>query len=462
MSLSTKLAPTLSIAILAVAGVSVYRILQGDAFGAYRHPTGGFDESVGVQMKGVQMNVYDKDKLVTQAKVAEIDVRRDRQLFDFKNVKGTVISTDNKVDFASQTASYDAISRALHFDQSVNVQNKDFNLVAPQLDIYEKTGLVTTKQTIKGLAYGGAMTAANLKYELKTGDFSTGKVKWKGTLPKVLQDGPITDAQKKTPWDFEAEEQSGKAGITHFKTLRATDGEILIRAEQGDWDRKKDILTCTGKVYYFSEKVNVVAEKVVIYRKERRAVLTGATDLRLLIKPKDQPNLTEEIPPFRPDVPDSIAGDRPTPPSTAEQGQTKDLDEAVRSPDNVRDYPAVVKCTEIEYWYGKGNRKAIIKGNPECLQDFPGGRWRRVSCKLAKYDGEAETLRLESEGGNRDVHMKTSIGDDFHALWMVVSVRDGQDDVQEWESRGAKGKFMANDEEVPVKEEKKGPPPTAG
>ena len=122
----------------------------------------------------------------------------------------------------------------------------------------------------------------------------------------------------------------------------------------------------------------MACDKVVVYRKDKRAVLSG--NVRMLIKPKDEMEKQVkadrgEIPVFHPQVPAEVAASAPL------QGQSqedKDLDEEVRSGKTTRKYPTVVLATNIEYWYAKGNRHAIITGNPQATQSLAENRWRRV------------------------------------------------------------------------------------
>ena len=57
-------------------------------------------------------------------------------------------------------------------------------------------------------------------------------------------------------------------GMDVWTDASATDGEVLVKAPHLERVRKTDVLTATGKVYYFGEKANLICEKAVIYRKE--------------------------------------------------------------------------------------------------------------------------------------------------------------------------------------------------
>jgi hypothetical protein len=287
------------------------------------------------------------------------------------------------------------------------------------------------------------MTAMNLKYRLDNKEFTAGPIRWQGVPPKEVQDVPGT--QERKPWHIEGNVKTNQNTLI-WTNGRATDGEIIVKSPRIEQDRKTDVLTCAGPVYYFSKKVNLVADKAVIYRKDKRAVLTG--NVRMLVKPKSAVDLTEqEIPPFRPDVPTEIAQGRPAAPQSAEAQQQKDLDDALRSSKSVRDYPSMVKAAEVDYIYAEGRRRGIITGAPEAYQEFADGkRWRRVSSFWGIYDGEAETMRLESAPDKKEVKMKNSIGDDLIGQWFLVSTKE---DDEEWEGEGVTGDVFADDDDIP-------------
>lgn len=442
---------------MVVGGILAVPFVAKDAFAGYRKSGGPLGGNNGIVMEDVRMQSYDKGQLVVDADIDKVTVRKDRQFFDFSGVKrGTVYGKEGTIHFASEQATWDDIVRQLRFDAGVHLTNKDFNLFAPKLTLDDEADVIQAPGPVTGTLKGGKIAAMNFKYKMANEEFMAGPVRWKGQLPgEVAQDAPV--AQSKTPWDIEARSTKGtNAGLLHLDA-RATDGEIIVKAPRIEQDRKTDVLTCTGKVYYFSTKANLVADSAIVYRKEKRVVLKG--NVRLLIKPKNKPDLTEqEIPPFRPDVPESIAKQRPEAPTPEETQQQKDLDEALRSAKTVRDYPAMVRAEEVEYWYAKGSRRAVVTGKPEAFQELPGGRWRTVVAMRGLYDGEKETLRMESSAPNkREVNLKSSLGDDLFGYWFVVSTKE---DDEEWEGDGVKGRVMADDDEIP--KDKKTPPPTGG
>lgn len=436
-----------------VGMTAVIPLLGKDAFANYREREGVLGGETGVRMEDVDYRSYRKGELVAQADLDRVDVRRDRQYFDIIGVNnGLVMSKEGKISFDAPSATYDQIAQTLRFGAGVKVKGDDFDLFAPKLSLNQHAENLQAPGPVTGTLKGGSVTAMNLKYAMDRREFGAGPIRWQGVPPKEIQDTPIT--QEKKPWNIEGNVKTNQKTLI-WTNGRATDGEIIVKSPRIEQDRKTDVLTCTGPVYYFSKKVNLVADKAVIYRKEKRAVLTG--NVRMLVKPKSAVDLTEqEIPPFRPDVPAAIAQNRPAAPQSAEEQQQKDLDDALRSSKSVRDYPSMVRATEIDYVYAEGRRKGIITGAPEAYQEFDDGkRWRRILAFRGIYDGEAETLRLESTPQKVDVRMNNSIGDDLMGDWFIVSTKE---DDEEWEGEKVKGWVMGDEDEIP--KDKKTPPPT--
>jgi hypothetical protein len=152
-----------------------------------------------------------------------------------------------------------------------------------------------------------------------------------------------------------------------------------------------------------------------------------------------------EIPPFKPQVPDDIAKDRPPAPPGKSDDEKK-LDDEVRSGKTTRKYPILVLADKVEYWYAKGSRHAVITGSPQARQELAGGRWRYGWTHEAFYDGEKETLRMVSTEGKKDTRVKSSLGDDFVADTATVST---QEDNDEMSADGIVGDFYQEGDEIP-------------
>jgi lipopolysaccharide export system protein LptA len=192
-----------------------------------------------------------------------------------------------------------------------------------------------------------------------------------------------------------------------------------------DDDSKTDVITATGgRVAYFSGKADLMADKVIVYRKEKRAEFYG--NVVMLVKAKkdqDKPPAEEPVP----DVNLNTETETPKPGEfvTLTPEEKKRYDE-LRDQKNARDYPFHVAAEKIVYWYAKGSRHATIDGNPRARQDFPDNAWREGWAKTGTYDGEKEFLHLAGDAGKRDAHYRASNKDQFNAEWLEFSTKDNQ------------------------------------
>jgi hypothetical protein len=228
----------------------------------------------------------------------------------------------------------------------------------------------------------------------------------------------------------------------------ATDGEVLVRSPRIERNLRTDVITAFGPVEYYGLEANATCDRVVVYRNERRAVLTG--NVQLLLKPENERRL-EPVPlqPFRPPVPDEIAKGRPLPPPGGRSQQDKELDEALRNPETARRYPVVAYGDRVEYWYAEGQRRAIVTGSPQARQEMPGGRWRHVWAYRAVWNGQKNTILLESQKDRREVRVRNSLGDDLLARWFLASTREGDDS---WEAEDIGGVVYPNEDDLPPEE----------
>jgi lipopolysaccharide export system protein LptA len=428
---------------------AVRRVLGVDALHQFRTARG--PETVGLQFKNVEFKHWKGDQLVTQAEVDQVDVRRDRQLFDLINIRnGMRIDEHGKVQFAGAHGQFDNTTRKLTVDGGVRVANADFDLQTDRITFDGRKSDFEAPGAIQGKLHEGDVRAVTLKFNSEKGTFEAGPVQWRGMLAVKMQDQD--PEPPKSMWDIEGKSVSGSAGKRVYREGTATDGEILLKAPVLEHETRTDILTATGRVLYFSREADLVADKVVVYRQERRAVLTG--NVQLLVKPKkDQEAKLQvvELPPFRPVVPDNVVARRHAPPRADE---TRQLEQNLRTAQNVRDYPLMIAAQQIEYWYGRGSGRAVITGSPQARQDLGNGAWRHVWADSARFDAEKEQLQLLTSGGEPSVRMKNSIGDDLIARMFMLSTRENDDS---FEGEAVKGRVYADLEDDP--RDRRNPPP---
>jgi hypothetical protein len=370
---------------------------------------------------------------------------------------GIFFGEKGNANFAAAEANWSAARKTIEITKGVRVANKDIDLAAQKGTFNQKTGQFIVPKAITGKAFGGQVGAGSLRMTPAKGTFALGAGRWQGVPPvNAAQEAGAQAGDSKWEVDWGGIERQDEKFV-HFVDVTASDGDIIVKGQRAELERKTDILTVTGKVEYYSAKANFVCAKAVIYRKEKRAVLTQ--DVNMYFKPKDEQEkpMVMEIAPFQPMVPDEIKRNRPT---AQKSEPEKQLDEQGRSADSIRKYPVSVKCDKVEYWYAKGGRRAIITGTPEARQILPGDRWRHIWTHHALYNGETERLSLLSSDGKFETRARNWYGDDVMAKSVEISTKDGDDYFQ---AKQGKGRVYSDPDEIPKDdkkpEEKKAPPP---
>jgi hypothetical protein len=448
---------------IALAAVGVLGILyvqelaKIDPFARLKQSASGLDDRIGIRLENVRMRHYKGSKLMTNAVIDRVDITRDRSRFDLYGVHDGVYRGEKaEVLFSSKEGEWNDVRRVLEVKAGSHIKSKDFDLEVPDFKYTAAYQRLHVPGTIKGKLGDGVAQGSNLLYNLRDRSYSVKSVRWSGELALNLQD---TGDPKPTKWDITGSDMDAKGGKQIFLNGVADSGDTIIKAPHIERDVKTDVVTATGRVYYYSVKANMVCDKVVIYRKEKRAILTGTVEMLVKAKGEQGKVLAVELPPFKPIVPDAIVANRPKPDKADDQKKQEDQ---VRSSENLRKYPIKVFAQRIEYWYGEGNRKADITGTPQARQELPEGGWRHVWAHHARYDGQAETLRLFSDPASQEVQMKNSIGDDLMAKeWFEVSTVENNEDMK---GKGIHGSIFGDPEKEPDLPTRPAtnPPPTKG
>ncbi len=427
-----------------VAGVGAWtrHLLSLDPFARFRPDAGAAEALVAIRMDDVELSFFEGPDRIGGARVDRLDIRQDRQATDLFYVReGFYQGEGGRYSFEATRAAYNNITGRLSVPSGARIRGEDMDLVVAAFEADTRTGRLHVPGAVRGELFGGSVQAASLTYSPQDGSFKIGPATWVGLASLSLTDEPKPKKQSK--WTFKTSGATrSSTGVEVWLDAEATDGEVIVKAPRIERDTKSDVITASGGVRYFSKKANLVCERAVVYRKERRAVLTGK--VQMILKPEDRQELKEEeIPPFQPEVPEEIAKNRPPAPP----GQDQEADDEVRSTKSARKYPVVVLAERIEYWYGEGERRAVIEGRPQARQELAQGRWRYGWCDRAFYDGERETLRLVSSPGKKDTRIKTSLGDDLAADWFEFSTRENDD---QWSAQGLQGDVYAEEDEVPT------------
>ncbi|MEO7454465.1 MAG: hypothetical protein ABIV13_06855 [Fimbriimonadales bacterium] len=212
------------------------------------------------------------------------------------------------------------------------------------------------------------------------------------------------------------------------------DEDALMRAKKITYDGAKDTVTLEGGAEYYGAEVIVSAPKVVVHRKQKKAVASGPPNsVYFLVKPEGQKGIpVVQKSPAQPELPPGLS-------------QPDDIDE-LRSAENLRKYPVVVTAAKLDYSYQKGAKKAVMTGEPKAIQQLRAGTWREVTAPRAEFEEEKETLNLFSSGEGKEVRMRNSAGDDFIALSVRMGTASGKETLS---GKGVEGVAKVRDDEVP-------------
>lgn len=437
--------------------VWLQRTLAVDPLKEYKDPKAD-EGQVGIEMSDFDWKAYKGTQLVAEAHVAKATAHRDRDLVDLTQVQNGKYYESGKLAFAfeASSATFNTTRNTMTGTGDARVFNDQMSLASRQFRYDPQKRALIVPGQIVGKLHGGDVKATGLAYMVEKREFEIGPIKWSGV---VAQDS------SRRRWTFETLDPKAKTTvrgpIQTYPKLRATDGENIILADGAEYNRDTDVLTAKGHVQYFGTDANLTCEQVVVHRKEKRSVFTGNVDM--LIKPKQGEKPKEEtIPPVTPIVPEQIQKDRPTPPPA--ESPTSEQEKQLRTGDNLREFPIALTAQRIEYWYEKGRRRAVITGSPQARQELPGAGWRMVWADTADYDGEKETLDLKSKGDKATVRMLNSLGDDAHALSVLLSTREGEDSM---DAVGLTMDMSIDEDEIPEKPGSTGggggdPPPIKG
>ena len=443
---------------VAIGGYSVYRytvrVIKQDPLAAYKMAQEGeLPDTVAIQSNDSVFNHFEDGKPKASCNVKVMQVAQNRQVYNFQGISnGKLVWKDATYNFAAEKGNWNGFVKKMLLTGNLKLKGKKFDLKSKELTYDESRRQFVIPNQVVGVAYGGKLEVASFIYELDKEEYKSGKGKWVGILPPEATAG-VPIQSKQSVWDIEFQDSQRKGDVTYYTDARATDGEIIIKAPKMEMNSKADVLTATGRVRYFGTKANLIADKVVVYRKEKRAVLTG--NVTMLVKPKEkenEPAAEIELSPLPPVVPESISASRPPAPDD-EQG--KKTEEQIRSMKNLREYPLSITAPSIEYWYKKGERRAKITGNPQARQEMPENGWRYVWSHHANYDAEKEILYLfsvDTTKGKRDVTMKNSIGDEFYGNSGELSTKE---DDGGYSFTDGRGKAPIRDEDLPASDKDK-------
>ncbi len=381
---------------------------------AYLKPFGG---GVGSLMMNVNVGIFEDGQLRASFNTSRVLVRRDQQhlrmtlLTDGKTFDDGAVSTE----FEAGIATYEAATKRIDVAGAPRVKNETFDVTGMRAIIDQGERKVFVENGASGTYRGGKFSAQSFVLDYDSKEAFVEGVTWRGPAEnwEILE--PVAQTRRDDV-DIRMKEWRHLKNPDRdvYVDAEIVDKNSLLRGKTITWDRTTDIVTAEGSVEYHGPDAIVSAPKVVVYRKERRAVATGA--VKFYVKPeRDKRSVTSVagIPPAQPNLPPNLRQNQPQ-----NQQDPRNLDTA-------RKYPIVVTCAKVEYVYAEGMKKAVMTGSPKARQTLQGDAWREVTAPTVIYEEEKEILTLLSEPGGLDVKLKNSLGDDLIAETLVISSKEG-------------------------------------
>ncbi len=442
----------LGLSLLGVTGVFAGRalldLMRQDPLADLRAEATAKEDERSIEMRDLTLRHYDKGKLVHQATVTDFSVSRDRRVVRAKGIQDGLIMQDGKtiLKYWAGSADWDDYAKKLYAKETISAIHKDWQLKSKELNWDAPSQMLVLPNPVTGKLWGGDLTAQRFRADMRAKRYTGVSISWTGVAQAPTVPGPPRRWNVKAATFIALDD----ARIEYTRP-EATDGEITIIAAKGDWDRKTDVFVATGNVRYYSAEANLLASKVTLYRKERRAVLEGS--VTMILKPESEKKLeVTTLQPMRPIVPDEIAKDRPTAPPPVTDRQR---DEELRRLDNRRKFPATLTANRVEYWYAEGSRRAVATGNPQARQELTEGRWRHVWATVADWNGELDSLVLKSSPNRKTVRLMTSLGDDLMATSATLSTKEGTESYSIIDGEGV----VVTDEDDDIPRTGSQPPP---
>lgn len=390
-------------------------IVNADPFAARRNIEPDWDR-LGIHVDQARLTIYQGGEMRASASVQTMELSRDRSRLLMAHIDdGTFVTESGETYlFTTAAAEYDYNTRVLASETQTRLQGEDIDLLVPAFRYSDINEFLEVTGAVTGIFFGGEVRAEDLRMNFREDWVITGPIEWDG-------DAEIQEGERRR-WTFtSASSRSSGNQEVHFNTF-ATDGEIIIRADRIERDRETENLVAIGNVRYFDREIAMTCARAEVYRNERRLILEDK--VQILVKAEEDTELREiELPAYRPVNPATL-GEEWT------QNLTEQQEEELRTTDNLRQFPTLITANRVEYWYGEGERRANITGDPRARQDFGDGRWRILWAHSARWDGEAELLDLLSRDNQRDARVRNSLGDDFRAEFVRVSTQEGNDDLE--------------------------------
>jgi hypothetical protein len=425
----------LLLALVGLAALPVFygglrAFLKRDPFGYFNQqwadPFGG---NVGSVMKDVDAVIYEDGSKKASFAADQIEVRRDKQFMSLLGLENGKFFEGGKerAGFFAQGAKFNAAEQLMMIVGAANVHGENFDFKTAEAKVDLKNERIVVPNGVIGTAFKGKIKTGKLELGFGTGRHVAEMVEWKG-------EPPVQGVSQSREVSFRAArmEFTSDPNVVVYYDAEAIDESALMRAKIVTYDGSKELLTLEGGTEYYGPEAIMTAPKIVVNRKLKKAVASGAAGtVYLLVKPENEKGIPSKQP-AQPELPPGLS-------------QPDDTDE-LRSSKNLRKYPIIVTSSNVEYFYTKGSKRAIITGSPKATQQLAGGSWREVIAPRAEYEEEKELLSLFSNGNSKDVRLRNSAGDEFVALSVQIVTTSGKERMS---GKGIEGVMKVRDQEIP-------------
>lgn len=376
---------------------------------------------VGVRLENVEILLRHENQPIAQFSAERVDMHRTRDFWWVYQVRDAKLFQDGKL-FAKAAAGYleyRSIRQEVYVSDHPRftllhnrwLKDKPVQATVPAMLWNLKNRTLQSEGAIQLHWEGGRAETESLSMNLADSSVGLGAgfiqmtpaampTRLSTILPLGTQDSNQNNRKQqrelKITWKGRARSQNDVLKVSDLQVL---DGDTEMKAKSAELDNEQQHVVATGDLQMKDPRAELTGDKLEAWLDEKRAMLTG--NVRLLVKPKEN---GEQKP----------AGDK-----KPETGTQPPDEEEKFTLENVKKYPIVITCDEIEYFYRK--KTANLKGNLKATQTLKNGKIRTLTAQKAEYDQKKEILTLT---GNVTIEFEKG---KLLTPKVVVSVKEGDE-----------------------------------
>jgi lipopolysaccharide export system protein LptA len=397
-------------------------IQQQDPFARFSHD---FAQSglgdVGVRLENVEILFRHDEKPIAQFSAHRVDLHRTRDFWWVYQVRDAKLYQEGKL-FAKATADYleyRSIRQEVYVSGNPQItllnnrwlKDKPIRATVSAMLWNLKKRTLQSEGAVQLRWQGGQAETESLSMNLsnRSVELGAGFIRLTaGSIPARLstflplgsqsatQNNQKQQRELKITWKGRARSQDDVLKVSELQVL---DGDTEMRAKSAELDNEQQHVIATGDLQLRDPRAELTGDKLEAWLDQKRAMLTGS--VRLLVKPK----LSEEQKP---------AGEKKT-----ETGAQPPEEEEKFTLENIKKYPVMITCDQIEYFYRK--KTATLNGNLKATQTLKNGKIRTLTAEKADYDQKKEILTLT---GNVVIEFEKG---KLLTPKVVVSVKEGDE-----------------------------------